>query len=286
MKTKILVTGGGWMLGSDFLKYQQNNFDITALSKRGLDITSLESIKKILVEVQPDVVLNCAAYTTVDDAERKGKKMNYEVNALGVANLALACREQSIDLITLSTDYVFDGEKQDGYNETDIPNPLSAYGIAKYLGERLAQNIYPASIIVRTSWLYGGSKWNKNFVNTILQLSETWKEIKVVNDQYGIPNSSYDVCLALWVLIDTIEKHRGQILHFSSTSTSTVPSRFDLARYILQCAKKTQTILPCSSQEFGAKARRPRCSILCNNSDIHLLDWEEGLLRYIREYYI
>lgn len=135
-------------------------------------------------EIRPDIILNCAAYTNVDEAEGSGKKANFDINALGVFHLAKIASEQNMDFITLSTDYVFDGTKEGGYSEDDICNPINEYGISKYLGEKLALEENGNSIVVRTSWLYGGGKEYKNFVNTMLKLSETRSELKIINDQF------------------------------------------------------------------------------------------------------
>jgi dTDP-4-dehydrorhamnose reductase len=155
--------------------------------------------------------------------------------------------------------------------------------MAKYLWEQLAQSIYPQSIVVRTSWLYGGGKQYKNFVNTILQLARVGNEIKVVDDEYGVPNSTYDVCLALWNLMGSIEQYRGKVLHFSSSSRDWVLSRFELAKYIWEYLEEVPKISPCSSQEYWAKAKRPKYSLLKNNSSIELPDWKIGIQRYIQD---
>lgn len=281
MKKKILLTGAAGMLGSDFQKYQGEKFEIIACWREELDITSLEDIRKLLAEHKPDVVLNCAAYTAVDDAQDIGAKLNYDINTLGVSFLALACKQHDIDLITISTDYVFSGTQEAGYSEDDIPDPINAYGMAKYLGEKLAREIFSDTVIVRTSWLYGGGKDFKNFVNTMLRLSETRSELKVVDDQFGIPTSSKDLSLALWKLIDMIEFSRGKIYHFSNTSDTQKLSWAEFAREIMMQRWKTTSILPCSSLEYPTKAQRPHYSMLQNHSQIQLPDWKEWLKSYL-----
>lgn len=132
-KKKILVTGGSGMLAYDFYKYQKENFEIILLSSEDCDITSFESILQNIALYNPDIILNCAAYTAVDDAEDIGAKENYEINTLGVYFLAKATSVFGLDFITISTDYVFDGENLNGYKISDEPNPINAYGMAKYL---------------------------------------------------------------------------------------------------------------------------------------------------------
>lgn len=143
------------MLGSDYIRSQSERWNLIASGRRDLDITNLREVMKKVDEIHPDYVLNCAAYTKVDDAEDVGSKMNYEINALGVYHLAKACKKNDCGFITISTDYVFDGTKKGGYDPGDEPNPINAYGMAKYLGERLALEEYERTIVVRTSWLYG-----------------------------------------------------------------------------------------------------------------------------------
>lgn len=154
-KIKILLTGGNGMLAYDFIRTQSEKFDIVAVDRSECDITSFESVIQCLALHEPDILLNCAAYTAVDDAEGIGMKMCYEVNALGVHNLARATSAFGTEFITISTDYVFDGEKSEGYLPSDECSPIGAYGMSKYLGEKLALSENPRTIIVRTSWLYG-----------------------------------------------------------------------------------------------------------------------------------
>ncbi len=281
MKKKILITGASGMLAYDFQKYEGDIFEIFPYTKEELDITSPEDIEIILEKIQPDVVLNCAAYTKVDDAEDIGMKLNYDINTLGVFFLAHACEKQGIDFITISTDYVFSGEQETWYSEIDVPNPINAYGTAKYLGEKIAQEIYQNTIIVRTSWLYGGGKEFKNFVNTILKLSETRSELKVVADQFGIPTSTKDLSFALWTLIQDITSYRGKMFHFSNTSTTGKVSWADFAHEIFHFTGKDTTILPCSSKQYPTKAKRPSSSLLLNHSDIQLPEWKRWLQAYL-----
>jgi dTDP-4-dehydrorhamnose reductase len=189
---KILLTGGNGMLAYDFIRTQCEKFEIVSLDKDNLDITKPREIEKIILEIRPDIILNCAAYTNVDESEDVGMKANFDINTLGTTYLAHAANRYGIDFITISTDYVFDGRKEDGYNENDIQNPINSYGLAKYLGEKLTREAYPNSIIVRTSWLYGGELYGsrkemgtyKNFVNTMLRLSGNQNELKIIDDQF------------------------------------------------------------------------------------------------------
>jgi len=155
-RKKILVTGGNGMLAYDFYRFQQEYYDIILVDRTECDITSFASVMQCIAEHEPDVVVNAAAYTAVDDAEDVGMFPNYEVNALGVYHLAKATSMFGVGFITISTDYVFDGKNPNGYRPTDACHPINAYGMAKYLGEQLALDANPRSVVIRTSWLYGG----------------------------------------------------------------------------------------------------------------------------------
>lgn len=266
------------MLAYDFYKYQSEHFDIIRLSRKECDITSFESILQSISLHEPDVVLNCAAYTAVDDAEDIGMKANYDINALWVYNLAKASAAFGICFITISTDYVFDWAKPEGYLPADTCNPINSYGMAKYLWERLALDVNPDAKIIRTSWLYGGEilsdptanypdKKNgiyKNFVNTMLMLSSKYNEVTVIDDQHGRPTN----CQHLSECIASIIKEGSEenIFHFSS-KINTEKYRdsmtwADFAEEIFAKYRKNTTVKRVSSEQFPTKARRPHWSIL------------------------
>lgn len=277
---KILLTWANGMFAFDFLKYCQNDFEVLAFDREKLDITDFETSKKIISEIMPDIILNAAAYTAVDDAEDIWKLKNFEINTLWVYNLAKVSKEFNIDFITLSTDYVFNGEKKDGYNENDIQNPINEYGMSKYLWEKLAWEENKNTIIIRTSWLYGWWKKFKNFVNTMLKLSESRNELKVVNDQFWIPTFTKDLAFAIWEIIENIWDFRGKILHFSNSSENAI-TWFDFTRKIFEISEKNIHVIPCSSSDFQTKAKRPQFSLLKNNSNIQLRNWEDWLKNYL-----
>ena len=286
LKKKILITGGKWMLAYDFVRTQREKYDIIAVDRSECDITSFESVMQCIALHSPDILLNCAAYTAVDDAEDVGMRRCFDVNTLSVLNLAKATSVFWVEFITISTDYVFDGLKEIGYLSTDECNPIGVYGMSKYLGEKLAIGENPRTIIVRTSWLYGGEVWIfKNFVNTMLKLSETRSELKVVNDQHGIPTSCVDLSFAISEIIENLEEkeYAGQIFHFSSACKEGSITWADFARQIFALTWKETRVINCSSSEYPTKAQRPSYSILQNDSDILLPDWKIGLARYLEK---
>lgn len=280
------------MLAFDFIKTQSEKYDIIAVGKKECDITSFESILQCISLYEPNILLNTAAYTNVEDAEDIHMLECYEVNTLGVKNLAKATAVFGVVFITLSTDYVFDGLQKNGYLPTNPCNPLNNYGMSKYLWEMLAKEENPDTIIVRTNWLYGGElydgnlpqKWvYKNFVNTMLQLSETWVELRVVSDQFGIPTSCIDLSSALSELIDDLEDHLWQILHFSNNAPGGGVTWADFTREIFLLTQKNVKVIDCKTSNYPTKARRPEWSVLKNDSHIHLWEWKKWLQIYLNK---
>ena len=175
---KILITGAYGMLGSD-LQETLKNHELIITGSKDLDITSKDKVIQFIKEKKPEIVINAAAYTAVDDCE-SNYDYAYEVNALGPKNLAIACNINNIPLIHISTDYVFDGNKKTPLNEEDKLGPKTIYGKTKLEGEKFIQKNTKKFFILRTAWLYGIH--GKNFVQTMLNLSKKNDEIKVVND--------------------------------------------------------------------------------------------------------
>lgn len=277
---KILLNWWNWMLAFDFKKYFWSHFEIFSFGKSELDITKSEEIEKKVSEIKPEIVLNFAAYTKVDLAEDEWKKENFEVNTLWVYNLAKITNKHNIDFITFSTDYVFGWEKSDWYDEDDLCNPINEYWMSKYLGEKLSIDENKNTIIIRTSWLYGWWKEFKNFVNTIMKLSEIKEELKVINDQFWLPTFTKDLCSWIFQMIENISEYRWKILHLSNSSKEPA-TWFEFAGEILKISWKNTKVIPCTSSEYLTKAKRPAFSILKNNSNISLRNWKEALKEYL-----
>lgn len=295
---KILLTWANGMLWTNFIKYFSDKFEILPLDRNNGDIINKESMTELIKKNMPDVIVNFAAYTNVESAEDIGKKDNFDINTLWVYNLAKISAKYNIDFITISTDYVFDGTKKEWYKEDDICNPINSYGMAKYLGEKLAKQENPDTVIIRTSWLYGWGKESiertnnngdveiipryKNFVNTIINLWINKDEVKVVNDQFGAPTYTVDLSEAIVKVINDREEYKGKILHFCNETKTGGISWFEFAEEICKVAEIKTRLTPCSSEEFITKAPRPQCSKLVNWSNIHLRDWKEWVKEYIR----
>jgi len=270
------------MLAHDFKNIFLGKYKIFAFDSKELNITNLISIKKEINNIKPDIVLNFAAYTKVDDAEDIWKKINMDVNALWVYNLAKITAQKNIEFITISTDYVFSWENKLWYNENDsIKYPVNQYGMAKYLWEQLALSENHNTVIIRTSWLYWWWIEYRNFVNTMILLWNKLDTLNVINDQFWSPTNCKDLSLAIWKVIKNIWNYRWKKLHFSNSTENSWISWYDFAKEIFTQTWIKVDLKSCNSSEFPTKAKRPTFSKLINNSNIYLRGWKEGLKDYL-----
>ena len=275
---RILITGANGMLGSDLTaEGQKQGHEVVALTHAELDITKASLVKEAYDTYQPQVVINCAAYTKVDEAE-KNRNLALAVNALGARNLALACRENDAVLVQISTDYVFDGTKDKPWSIYDHPNPINIYGESKYLAECFLKTIGENYFIVRTSWLFG--KAGPNFVKNMLKLALANRTIKVVNDQIGCPTYTADLAKAILDLINT--KAYG-IYHITNQG---VVSWYEFAKTIFTLSGTKIELLPIDSSNYPTPAKRPKNSVLdpfpLEETIGYLLPfWSDALQRYL-----
>jgi len=267
---KIIILGANGMLGHDLVGVLKN-FAIYPFGKE-LDITKKSELSKKIKKINPDFLINAAAYTDVDGCE-SNFNVACDVNAEGVKNIAIACKKIKCNIIHISTDYVFDGKKE-GYKEDDKPNPINAYGKSKLLGENYLKLIKPRHYIVRTSWLYG--KHGKNFVNTILNLVKNNTEIEIVNDQKGSPTYTKDLSEGLKSIVEK-KPHYG-IYNLTNTGICTW---FEFAKKIIHTKKLKTIVLPTASNKLKRAAKRPKCSVLINTKLPKLRKWEEALKDYL-----
>lgn len=195
---RILILGANGMLGSDLISRLKMAHEVVGKDKENFDLADPASCQALIAAVQPQVIINAAAYTDVDGAEKE-RETCYAINAQGVANVATICREEQIKCIHISTDYVFDGTKGALYTEDDLPQPINAYGASKRAGEEILMQSGADYIIVRTAWLYG--KKGKNFVTTILEKAKEGQRLRVVDDQVGSPTYTWDLAGAIGELV-------------------------------------------------------------------------------------
>lgn len=275
---KILVTGSKGMLAHDLIPILKERHDVTAPQEEALDITKRESLKQIIKEVSPDIVINCAAYTSVDKAEEEREKAFF-INGTGVQNLSLVCADNNIPLCHISTDYVFNGKKKSPYTPFDNSDPINTYGESKLAGEKYAQWIMSKFYIIRTSWLYG--KGGNNFVSTILRLAKEKPEIKVVKDQTGSPTSTVSLSLAIKRLIET---GAYGIYHFTDETNGGI-SWHDFAKEIVRLSGLNTKVVPITTAEFPRPAKRPAYSVLdtmlfSEVTGYSPKDWKDSLKMY------
>jgi dTDP-4-dehydrorhamnose reductase len=237
-----------------------------------LDITNKEQVSLVIKSHQPDVIIHCAAYTAVDKAE-SDRVTCYKTNVDGTRNLAQLAKELDIEFIYFSTDYVFDGTKQEPYETTDIPNPINYYGLTKYLGEEIVRTLLKKHYIFRISWVFGPS--GKNFVRTIKRLIIEQEIVKVVNDQIGSPTYTIDVAN---ILANQNEIYFG-IHHLTNDGYI---SWFDFANEIASLTKSNCKIIPINSVDFNSVAKRSKNSKLV--SKIKLSNWKDSLRNYLNDY--
>jgi dTDP-4-dehydrorhamnose reductase len=275
---KILVTGARGMLGTDLCEILSGEHEITGVDIEDADISIASETKKLIGKASPQVVIHCAAYTDVDRSESE-REDAFRINAEGTRNVAAACRETGSALVYLSTDYVFDGESQRPYGETDTPRPLNVYGASKLEGERFVESLVSAHFIVRTSWLFG--LHGRNFVDTIVRLGQDKESVEVVNDQLGCPTFTRDLCLALSAIVRSSDYGIYHVCNAGSCSW------FDFAREILQLWGRSRArVIPTDSTRFRRAARRPSFSVLDTSLfertfGFSLRDWREALTEYI-----
>jgi dTDP-4-dehydrorhamnose reductase len=284
---KVLITGAGGQLAHALLQTKPAGIDVQAFARSELDITSRESVVATISDVQPDVIVNAAAYTAVDRAESEPDTCN-KVNADGARLLAVGAREHGARLLQVSTDYVFDGATSVPYHPDAIPHPLGVYGESKRRGEQLVlEALGDRAIVLRTAWVYAA--WGSNFVRKMLQLMAERHVVSVVADQVGSPTSARSVAQVLWRLVGGTELHG--IYHWTDAG---VASWYDLAVAIAEEGRAFKLVSagidvkPISTSEYPTPARRPHYSVL----DTHLTrvalemrpkHWRDNLRETLKE---
>ena len=285
---KILVTGANGQVGQEFILgdlADRYNVEIIGYDKSSLNIADLTSVQTVLNKEKPDVVINTAAYTAVDKAE-DDVELAYKVNEVGPKNLAEVCNSLQIPIIHISTDYVFDGEKDSPYQESDLPNPTGIYGKSKLAGEIAIQQANPMHYIVRVAWVFGA--YGNNFIKTMLRVGEQRSELSVVNDQYGGPTWAQDIAetlikIAVKAKADTSADYG--IYHYTGAPKTTwhnfALDIFEQAYNQQQISTKPK-VLAISTQEYPTPAKRPNnsvlnCSKIKQNFNIEQSNWQVGL---------
>jgi dTDP-4-dehydrorhamnose reductase len=287
---KILVTGKNGQLGKSIQKTVNtdnkidNNHspnDFIFVGRGDLDLSSESSISHYFKNNKFDIIINCAAYTQVDRAEQEAELAN-QINHLAIKQLASIASNQQAKLLHISTDYVFDGESDTPYIETDRPNPINVYGKTKLAGEQALQTVMPMNaLIIRASWIY--SEYNNNFISTMLKLGKKQDELSVVNDQMGSPTYAADLADAILEII----KHKKfrdvgqttQIYHYSGEGEI---SWHRFAKEIFKIEKIECKVNSIATKQYPTPAKRPRNTFMNKDKivkvfNIKISNWEFSL---------
>lgn len=277
----ILIFGGNGQLGRDLVRVFSKNRETVVYDVDRCDITDLGAVRSVLQRESASAVVNCAAMTDVPGCEGNDA-LAFKVNALGAKHIAVVCEERGLDLVHISTDYVFDGQKKNPYVESDLPNPLSVYGLTKLAGEYYVANWCTRHMVVRSSGLYGihecqGKK--TNFVETMLRLAGEREVLQVVDDEILTPTSTLDLARQIKVLLD-----HGVHGVYHATNDGAC-SWFEFATTIFQMAGIDIRVERTTSASFGSPVRRPAYSVLKNqrlqNLGIDIMKpWTEALGDY------
>jgi dTDP-4-dehydrorhamnose reductase len=283
---KIAVIGAKGQLGSDLIKaaHVDKTHEAIPLTQDDIEISIFHATKQLLTKLNPNIIINTAAFHLVDMCEDEIEAA-FRVNAQGVRNLGLICREMDIPLVHISTDYVFDGQKKIPYVEDDAPHPQSIYAISKLAGELILRYLWYKHYVIRVSGLYGMAgalRERGNFVEIMIRMAEAGKDIKVVNDQVLTPTYTLD---AAEKIIEISKSDKYGIYHVTNTGEC---SWYEFTQEIFRLTGMKPHLVPISSKEFAAKAKRPLYSVL-DNRNLRLLgledlrDWHEALAEYLQE---
>lgn len=279
----ILITGSSGQLGTE-LRYllDERSVDYVAVDVAEMDITNATKVEEVFAQLKPSLVYHCAAYTAVDAAEEEGKALNEAINVAGTEHIAKACERYGATLVYISTDYVFDGQKPAGQEwlETDTPDPQTAYGRAKRLGELAVERYTKQFYIIRTAWVFG--HYGKNFVFTMQNLAKTHSRLTVVNDQHGRPTWTRTLAEFMCHLADNRKPYGYYHLSNDAKEDTTW---YDFAREILK--ETAVEVVPVDSSAFPAKAKRPFNSTMnldkAKATGFVIPTWQEALEAFYKQ---
>lgn len=276
---KIIITGCNGQLGHAMNKRYEagTEYECVNTDVGELDITDVDAVLKFVREVKPYAIVNCAAYTDVNKCESE-KDLAFRINAIGPRNLAIAASETGAKLVQVSTDYVFPGTENRELNEFDAVGPVSAYGSGKLAGEQFVRDFGSRYFIIRTAWLYGEGK---NFVRTMLKLSETNDKVRVVKDQIGNPTSADELAAAIAYLLPT---DNYGLFHGTCEGCC---SWAEFTSEIFRLAGKSTEVEYITTAEYPTPAKRPAYSMLDNymlrmTTDFRFAHWKDAIAEYMK----
>jgi dTDP-4-dehydrorhamnose reductase len=262
-KITVLITGANGQLGQSFRKIanQFDRFNFHFYGLKELDITDGAAINKEVDDINPDVFINCAAYTNVDEAEDH-EEINWNVNVIATHNIARICKKNNILLFHYSSDYVYHSIEGVKMDEQTLTTPQSKYAASKLRSEEVIDATSPSAVIMRTSWVY--SEFGNNFLKTMLSLGKKGKDIKVVNDQIGAPTFATDIAISTLKIIQQIENKSVQlknplIVNYAGEGQT---NWHDYAAYIFKCVNTEVNLTGIPTEEYPTKASRPKWSVM------------------------
>jgi dTDP-4-dehydrorhamnose reductase len=281
---KYLILGKNGQLGKEFLKTLENQKkDVVGLSRLECDVTNFDSLNQVLSQHKPDVVINCTAFNLVNDAEKQFWEA-VKVNSIAVKNLAYLSNVYKFRLIHYSTDYVFDGKKENGlYTEDDVPNPLNEYGKSKLMGEIFLKEETENYLLFRVSWVYGEGK--QNFIYKLLSWAKSNEYLKVAYNEVSVPTSAKTI---VDITLKALDNGLKGMFHLTNSGYA---SRYEWAKEIFRIKKIDKFILPVSKEIFNLPAKRPDFSAMSNRKISQILNteipyWNEELNEFLKNYEI
>lgn len=275
---KYLITGAEGQLGRIFVvTLNAQGHTVLGLSKADCDITDYSALERIMLTEQPNVVINCAAYNAVDQAEDE-RELVFKANARATAKLAEVCNRMDAFLVHYSSNYVFDGTKNNLYTEEDSPNPLNVYGESKREGECAIEQMMKQFLIFRLSWLFGEGK--QNFLYKVEKWIREGHVVRVASDEVATPTYTQDV---VDMTLAAIEKRLTGLYHLTNSGYA---SRYEWAKYYLELMGYSNIVIPVNLESFNMKARRPFFACLSSAKlgrelGITIPDWKSGVKRYV-----
>ncbi|MFM6011780.1 MAG: dTDP-4-dehydrorhamnose reductase [Dolichospermum sp.] len=289
MNKSILLIGSNGQVGTELKNTLSSNYKVIAYARPEIDLNQPENLRQIIKETHPEIIINAAAYTAVDKAESEPEIAN-NVNAIAPQIIAEESQKLGSFLIHLSTDYVFNGNHNYPYQETDIPNPLSVYGKTKLAGEIAIQQACTDFIILRTAWVYG-THGKGNFVKTMLRVGKDRPQVRVVEDQIGSPTWAHDIADTINKIIPQLTSEISGIYHYTNSG---VASWYDFSIAIFAEAEKLgfplqiKEVIPITTPEYPTPAKRPAYSVLSCRKISQLLGtypphWRQRLILMLKE---
>lgn len=276
---KVLVTGVKGQLGYDVVKdLEKRGHQPIGVDRDEMDLMDNEAIRTFIMNLKPEAIIHCAAYTAVDKAEEEVETC-YQINAESVKVISECAKELDVKLIYISTDYVFDGTKEGEYVETDLPNPINVYGASKLKGEQYVQTLLEKYYIVRISWVFGVN--GNNFIKTMRRLGSERDELNIINDQVGSPTYTADLAP---LLVDMMETDKYGIYHVTNEETC---SWYEFANEIFKQSRIEVKTNPITTDQYPTAAKRPmnsrmsKAKLKANGFNL-LPTWQQALAHYLK----